>query len=93
MNSVISLLANSFTDGQGELKELIFSVHHTFFATVVLACVFIPKIDILVFHPEKDVLFDALSTTVTPNMDSTFRLNTRKTSIPKTPVSASAPEM
>ena len=71
MNSVFALIAYSFTEANS--KSLIFSIHQTFFATTALACIFVPKIEILVFHPEKDTLFDALSPSISFNIHSTSK--------------------
>ena len=59
LNSVLTVIIYlSMGDNN---KELVFSVHYTFFATTAFVCMFIPKIEIFVFHPEKDTLFDALA--------------------------------
>lgn len=56
-------VAQYFTDNNGSTKELMYSFYHSFFATVALASILIPKMEIFVFHPERDMLFDALRPT------------------------------
>lgn len=92
VNSILTMLASWFTKSRADIKELIFAVHYTFFATVTFACIFLPKMDILVFHPERDVLHDALSTNIVSNVDSVFRLSRRRTSIEDIPGPSSAPQ-
>jgi hypothetical protein len=77
------VLAQSFTDANGNKRELMYSFYHLFFATVALACTFIPKVEILVFHPEKDELFDALRAP-TMNENSMIAMNERKKSVAQT---------
>lgn len=73
------ILAHSLTDKKGDTRELVYSSYHSFIAIVALACIFIPKIEILVFHPEKDVLYDALRITTMTNQSSMIRMKeTRK---------------
>ena len=84
INSLTMLLSQSFTDDKGYTKELLFSSCNLFLATVALACIFIPKVEILVFHPEKDVLFDALRATTTTNHNSMIGLKQRRKSVTHT---------
>ena len=85
VNSMTMLLTHSFADNRGNTKELVYSFYHTFFATVALACTFIPRIEILVFHPEKDALYDAFRTTNITNPSSTIRMNERRNSDTQSP--------
>lgn len=86
------ILAHSFTDNNGNTKELVYSFYHLFFATVALACIFIPKVEILVFHPEKDVLFDALRATTMTNPNSMMSMSERIKSCTQTPGPPDTPE-
>jgi hypothetical protein len=86
------ILAHSFTDNNGNTKELVYSFYHLFFATVALACTFIPKVEILVFHPEKDVLFDALRATTMTNPNSMMSMSERIKSCTQTPGPPDTPE-
>ena len=81
INAMTMIFTQSFTDNKGNKKELMCSFYNLFFATVVLACTFLPKVDILVFHPEKDVLFDALRTTTIKNENSMINMNERIKSV------------
>ena len=74
------ILAHSFTDKKGDTKELVYSFYYSLIAIVALACIFIPKIDILVFHPEKDVLYDALRTTTMTTPNTKIRMKERRKS-------------
>ena len=84
INAMTMILAQSFTDNKGNKKELMCSFYNLFFATVTLACTFLPKVDILVFHPEKDVLFDALRTTTIKSENSMINMRERIKSVTQT---------
>ena len=81
INAMTMILTQSFTDNKGNKKELMYSFYNLFFATVALVGTFLPKVDILVFHPEKDVLFDALRTTTIKNEKSMINMRERIKSV------------